>query len=94
MYRPSTRRRLYVILLQALCLPRTRSVRGTAFQFPVQYQYAGIHADQPRAVDVRGFIRSGMGMAASMSMILRVVLLFFFAQRYFIQGVTLTGLKG
>ena len=36
----------------------------------------------------------GMLMAASTVMVVPVVLLFFFAQRYFIQGVTLTGLKG
>jgi len=36
----------------------------------------------------------GMLMAASLVMVLPVVLLFFLAQRYFIQGVTLTGLKG
>lgn len=35
----------------------------------------------------------GMLMAASTLMILPVVVLFFFAQRYFIQGVTLTGMK-
>lgn len=33
-------------------------------------------------------------MAASTAMILPVVLLFFFAQRYFIQGIVLSGLKG
>jgi len=33
-------------------------------------------------------------MAASTLMVSPVVLLFFFAQRYFIEGVTLTGLKG
>ena len=33
-------------------------------------------------------------MAASTAMILPVVVLFFFAQRYFIQGVVLSGLKG
>jgi len=36
----------------------------------------------------------GMLMAASTVMVVPVVALFFFAQRYFIQGVTLTGLKG
>ena len=36
----------------------------------------------------------GMLMAASTVMVVPVVLLFFLAQRYFIQGVTLTGLKG
>jgi ABC-type glycerol-3-phosphate transport system permease component len=33
-------------------------------------------------------------MAASTAMILPVVLLFFFAQRYFIQGIVMSGLKG
>ena len=33
-------------------------------------------------------------MAASLLMTLPVIVLFFFAQRYFIQGTTLTGLKG
>jgi multiple sugar transport system permease protein len=33
-------------------------------------------------------------MAASAAMILPVIVLFFFAQRYFIQGVVLSGLKG
>jgi len=35
----------------------------------------------------------GMLMAASTMMTLPVILLFFFTQRYFIQGVTLTGMK-
>lgn len=36
----------------------------------------------------------GMLMSTSFLMTLPVILVFFFAQRYFIQGVTLTGLKG
>ena len=36
----------------------------------------------------------GMLMAASTLMTLPVIALFFLAQRYFIQGVTLTGMKG
>jgi multiple sugar transport system permease protein len=35
-----------------------------------------------------------MLMAASTMMTLPVIALFFLAQRYFIQGVTLTGIKG
>ena len=35
-----------------------------------------------------------MLMAASTLMTLPVIALFFLAQRYFIQGMTLTGLKG
>lgn len=36
----------------------------------------------------------GMMMAGSLLMTLPVVMIFFFAQKYFIQGVTLTGMKG
>ncbi len=36
----------------------------------------------------------GMLMAGSLIMTLPAILLFFFAQKYFIQGITLTGLKG
>ena len=33
-------------------------------------------------------------MAASVATVLPVILIFFFAQRYFIEGMTLTGIKG
>jgi multiple sugar transport system permease protein len=33
-------------------------------------------------------------MAASTVVILPIILLFFFLQRYFVEGVTLTGVKG
>jgi multiple sugar transport system permease protein len=33
-------------------------------------------------------------MAASLIMVVPVIVLFFSAQKYFIQGVTLTGMKG
>ena len=36
----------------------------------------------------------GMMMAGSLLMTLPVIAVFFFAQKYFIQGVTLTGMKG
>jgi multiple sugar transport system permease protein len=36
----------------------------------------------------------GLLMAASTMMVLPILVLFFFTQRYFIQGVTLTGIKG
>ncbi|MDQ3197672.1 MAG: ABC transporter permease subunit [Verrucomicrobiota bacterium] len=36
----------------------------------------------------------GMVMAASLLMTLPVIVIFFFAQRYFLRGVTLTGMKG
>ena len=36
----------------------------------------------------------GMMMAGSLLMTLPVIVIFFFAQKYFIQGITLTGMKG
>ena len=35
----------------------------------------------------------GMVMAASLLMMLPVIVIFLFAQRYFLRGVTLTGMK-
>lgn len=46
------------------------------------------------ALNVQAGGSMAMMMAGSMLMILPVVLLFFFAQRYFIQGITMTGMKG
>jgi multiple sugar transport system permease protein len=36
----------------------------------------------------------GLMMAGSFMMTLPIIILFFFVQRYFIQGVSLTGVKG
>jgi multiple sugar transport system permease protein len=33
-------------------------------------------------------------MAASMAMVAPIIVLFFLGQRYFIEGITLTGIKG
>ncbi|MDQ6623113.1 MAG: carbohydrate ABC transporter permease [Verrucomicrobiota bacterium] len=55
----------------------------------------GLYAFQ---VQVAGHIGTsegmGMLMAAALLMMLPVIAIFFFAQRYFLQGVTLTGMKG
>ncbi|HIE10275.1 MAG TPA: carbohydrate ABC transporter permease [Kiritimatiellae bacterium] len=45
------------------------------------------------AFNVQAGANYGMMMAGSLLMTLPVVVIFFFAQKYFIQGVTLTGLK-
>ena len=47
-------------------------------------------------VEAAGLGASSMGimMAGSLLMTVPVVVIFFFAQKYFIQGVTLTGMKG
>ena len=46
------------------------------------------------AFNVQSGANFGMMMAGSLLMTLPVILIFFFAQKYFIQGVTLTGMKG
>ena len=40
------------------------------------------------------FVEWGMLMAASVVFTIPIILLFFFAQRYFIEGITITGIKG
>jgi len=46
------------------------------------------------AFNVQAGSSMGMMMAGSLLMTLPVIFIFFFAQKYFIQGVTLTGMKG
>lgn len=46
------------------------------------------------ALNVQAGGNTGMMMASACLMTLPVVMLFFFAQKYFIQGITLTGMKG
>ena len=46
------------------------------------------------AFNVQAGANYGMMMAGSLLMTLPVIVIFFFAQKYFIQGVTLTGMKG
>ena len=46
------------------------------------------------AFNVQSGANFGMMMAGSLLMTLPVIMIFFFAQKYFIQGVTLTGMKG
>src|SRR5207249_9848848 len=42
----------------------------------------------------QGASSMGVMMAGSLLMTVPVIVIFFFAQKYFIQGVTLTGMKG
>jgi multiple sugar transport system permease protein len=54
----------------------------------------GLYAFQVQAVQPGTSAGVGMLMAGSLLMMLPVMVIFFFAQRYFLQGVTLTGIKG
>jgi len=46
------------------------------------------------SLNVQAGCNLGMMMAGSFLMTLPVLVIFFFAQKYFIQGVTLAGMKG
>jgi ABC-type glycerol-3-phosphate transport system permease component len=54
----------------------------------------GLYAFQIQAAQPGTAAGMGMVMAACFLMTLPVIAIFFFAQRYFLQGVTLTGMKG
>jgi ABC-type glycerol-3-phosphate transport system permease component len=45
-------------------------------------------------VDPQGFILTNVMSAGAIFYIIPVLALFFFAQRYFVQGIVTTGLKG
>jgi multiple sugar transport system permease protein len=54
----------------------------------------GLYAFQIQALQPGTSAGVGMLMAGSVLMMLPVIVIFFFAQRYFLQGITLTGIKG
>ena len=54
----------------------------------------GLYAFQVQSLQPGTTAGIGMLMAAALLMMLPVIAMFFFAQRYFLQGVTLTGMKG
>ncbi len=54
----------------------------------------GLYAFQIQSLQPGTSAGIGMLMAGSLLMMLPVMAIFFFAQRYFLQGVTLTGMKG
>ena len=54
----------------------------------------GLYAFQIQSLQPGTNAGIGMLMAGSLLMMLPVIAIFFFAQRYFLQGVTLTGMKG
>ena len=67
--------------------------------FPPYGQFSIASSNQALALglfafNVEGSVTTSMLMAGSLLMITPVIIIFFFAQKYFIQGVTLTGMKG
>lgn len=72
---------------------------GTWNNFTGPLIYVRNYEAMPLALGLRIFQEAhgtewGALMAASVMMILPIILLFFFLQRYFIQGIALTGIKG
>ena len=59
--------------------------------YPLSFGLYAFQVDVAQAGTSAGM---GMMMAGSLLMTLPVIAIFFFAQRYFLQGVTLTGMKG
>jgi multiple sugar transport system permease protein len=54
----------------------------------------GLYAFQIQSIQPGTSAGIGMLMAGSLLMMLPVIAIFFFAQRHFLQGITLTGMKG
>jgi len=54
----------------------------------------GLYAFQVQSLQPGTSAGVGMLMAGLLLMMLPVIVIFFFAQRYFLRGVTLTGMKG
>jgi multiple sugar transport system permease protein len=54
----------------------------------------GLYAFQIQSLQPGTSAGIGTLMAGSLLMMLPVIAIFFFAQRYFLQGITLTGMKG
>lgn len=93
----------------AIMLPLSKPALTTVAIFQFQFTwndflgpliYINSQDKKPLALGLQDFYKTQATvewqqlMAASVMMVLPVVLLFFFLQRYFIEGIALTGLKG
>lgn len=99
-----SRLRIFVSIIVPLAKPVLATV--TVFAFMGAWNdylgpliYLGNEAQYTLTLGLQAFVQYhraewGMLMAASTMMVLPVILLFFFAQKNFVQGITLTGIKG
>lgn len=99
-----SRLRIFVSIIVPLAKPVLATV--TVFAFMAAWNdylgpliYLGNEAQYTLTLGLQAFVQYhraewGMLMAASTMMVLPVILLFFFAQKNFVQGITLTGIKG
>jgi len=99
-----TRFRIFTSIIVPLAKPVLATV--TIFAFMGSWNdylgpliYLGNQEQYTLTLGLQAFVQYhgaewGMLMAASTMMVLPVILLFFFAQKNFVQGITLTGIKG
>lgn len=99
-----SRLRIFVSIIVPLAKPVLATV--TVFAFMGAWNdylgpliYLGNQEQYTLTLGLQAFVQYhraewGMLMAASTMMVLPVILLFFFAQKNFVQGITLTGIKG
>ena len=99
-----SRFRIYVAIVLPLAKPVLATVTIFAFmgswnEFFRPLIYLGNQDQYTLSLGLRVFVEAhraewGMMMAASTMMVMPVILIFFLAQQHFVQGITLTGIKG
>lgn len=96
--------RIYVSIILPLAKPVLATVTIFAFmgswnEFFRPLIYLGNQDQYTLSLGLRVFVEShrtewGMMMAAATMMVMPVILIFFLAQKHFVEGITLTGIKG
>lgn len=99
-----SRLRIYFSIILPLAKPVLATVTIFAFmgswnEFFRPLIYLGNQDQYTLSLGLRVFVEAhraewGMMMAASTMMVMPVILIFFLAQQHFVQGITLTGIKG
>ena len=99
-----SRLRIYFSIILPLAKPVLATVTIFAFmgswnEFFRPLIYLGNQDQYTLSLGLRVFVEShrtewGMMMAASTMMVMPVILIFFLAQQHFVEGITLTGIKG
>jgi len=87
------------LMIPAITAVTIFTFMGTWNNFIGPLIYVRSYSAMPLSLGLRMFQEAysaewGALMAASLMMILPVIIVFFFLQKYFVQGIALTGLKG
>lgn len=96
--------RIFLQIMIPLCKPALASVAIFTFlatwsDFMGPMLYLNKQATYTLSIGLQAFLQQhyvqwGILMAASAIFIIPIIILFFFAQKYFIEGITVTGMKG